>query len=297
MGLAEIETFLRVAEAGSLAKAARQLGLPTSTVSRRVARLEAELGEALLLRGARSLALTDAGNAIVTRCAGPLRDIDEAARAVRDHDDEPEGELRITAPSDLASTAPFVALIQGFRAAWPRVRVRLELGDRVVDLVAERVDVAFRAHLGRLPDSSTLVARRVADLEGGVYASPAWVAAHGEPRTPADLRQLPCLAHSRAGTSWTLTGPETVEVRVFPVIVANDLNFLRQAMEAGAGVGLFPSLFAGPGLVRLLPEWRTPAGGLSLLWPKGSYAPRVRRFVEHASRALAHCPEHPRRTG
>lgn len=106
------------------------------------------------------------------------------------------------------------------------------------------------------------------------------------------LPDLPCLAHSRAGTRWTLHGPETVEVRVSPVVVSNDLAFLRQALEAGAGVGLFPILFAGPGLVRLLPAWRTPAGSLSLVWPKGSLAPRVRRFVEHVTASLGRCEGH-----
>jgi len=161
--------------------------VPTSTVSRRLSRLEEELGEQLVLRTARSLRLTEAGAAVHERCAQPLRDIEDVARAVRDHDAEPQGELRITAPTDLGSTEPFVRHLTGFRAAFPRVRLHVDLTDRVVDLVAERVDVAIRVHLAPLPDRSSLMARRLATIHAGLFASQAYVATHGLPEAAEDL--------------------------------------------------------------------------------------------------------------
>lgn len=299
MSLGDFETFLRVAELGSLTAAARHLGVPTSTVSRRVARLEAELGETLVVRTPRALRLTEAGAAVFERCAVPLREIDEVARAVRDRDAEPQGELRVTAPPDVGSTEVFVRMIQGYREAWPRVSVRVELTERVVDLVAERVDVALRAHVGPLPDRASLIARPVARMAGGVYASEAFVARHGRPEHPGELRGLPVVAHTRVGTrSWRLVrGEEEVEVPVHPVVVANDMAFVRQALLLDGGVGILPTLSPGPGLVRLVPEWATQAGTLSLVWAGGrALAPRVRRFVEHVTRVVGEtaCAGHGR---
>lgn len=295
MSLDAVETFVRVAETGSLSAAARVLGVPTSTVSRRISRLEAELGEVLVHRTARALRLTDAGAAVYQRCAGPLREIEEVARAVRDHDAEPQGELRLTAPPDLGSSEFFVRMVESYRAACPRVRVQVELTERMVDLVAERFDVALRAHTSPLPDRSSLVARRLATTAGGVFASAAWVAAHGRPSHPSQLSSLPCVAHERVGARrWVLRrGEEEVVVPIDPVLRTNDLAFVRRALGLGAGAGVLPVLAAGPELVRLLPEWATPAGTLSLVWPAGrALAPRVRRFIDHARASVneADCP-------
>lgn len=188
----------------------------------------------------------------------------------------------------------FVEMIRSFQERWPKVRIRLELTDRVVDPVDERIDVAFRAHLGPLPDSQ-LVARRLLTIAGGVFASSAWVAAHPAIRHPSELRALSCVAHARTGgTTWVLQAPpEEVRVEVEPVLVANDLAFIRAAVLAGVGVAVLPMLFVGPGLVRLVPEWSTPAGTLSLVWVGGrAPSPRLRRFVEHVTGALGGCTTH-----
>lgn len=283
MSLIEIETFVRVAELGTLSGAARKLDVPTSTVSRRVSRLEEELGEALLVRTARSLQLTDAGRAVYERCSSPLREIEEVARAVRDHDAEPAGELRITAPSDMGVTQQFVALLESFRAAHPRVLLAVELTDRVVDLAAERVDLAFRIHGAPLPDRTSLVARRLATLTGGLYASEAYLEANGTPETLADLQAHRWVGNTRMGRTVHLLGPDgDVRIETTPVLLANDLNFVRTAVAAGVGIGVLPDLFTGPGLRRVLPELTTAGRTLSLVWIGGrALSPRVRRFVEH----------------
>lgn len=301
MGLIELETFIRVAETGSLTAAARLLGVPTSTVSRRVARLEEDLGQQLVLRTARSLRLTDAGVAVHERCAQPLRDIEEVERAVRDHDAEPHGDLRVTAPADLGSTEPFVRVITEFRAAWPHVRVLVDLTDRVVDLVAERVDVAVRAHVTPLADRSSLMTRRVGSLVSGLFASRAYLDARGLPATPAALRDHACVAtnRGRASRTWSLLprgGGPGVDVAIDPVILVNDMNFVRHAVEGGAGIGMLPDLYAGSTLVRVLPDWVFPAGHLSLVWPAGrALSPRVRKFIDFMPRLFTQpgCPEAP----
>lgn len=298
MGLSELETFMRVAETGSLTAAGRLLGVPTSTVSRRITRLETDLGEQLVFRTARSLRLTEAGAAVHERCAQPLRDIEDVARAIRDRDAEPRGDLRITAPSDLGSTGPFVRVITAFQAAWPQVRLHVDLTDRVVDLVAERVDVAMRAHVSPLPDRSSLMTRRIGTLVSGVFASRAYIDARGLPESPEDLADHACISTSRDRMNriWSLrprAGGAEVDVPIEPVIVVNDMNFVRHAVEAGAGIGMLPEFFSGSALVRVLPDWVFPTGALSLVWPAGrTLSPRVRKFIDFMPRlfAVEDCP-------
>lgn len=291
MRLDDLETFIRVASAGSLSAAARALGVPTSTVSRRIERLEGELGEALLVRAGRAVRLSDTGVAVFERCAQPLRDLDEVARAVRERDTEPQGELRVTAPMGFGNLPAFVEVILGFRAAWPRVRVRLELTERVVDLGTERFDVAVRAHLDPLPDRASLVTRRIAVVDGGVYASEAYLGAHGRPRTPEQLSAHAFVGHTRLvprGQSLVLErGEERCEVAVAPGILVNDMSFVREAIVAGVGLGVLPTVLAGEGLVRVVPQWSAPSGSISLVWPESrALAPRVRAFVEHVAAAF-----------
>ncbi|MES2638373.1 MAG: LysR family transcriptional regulator [Myxococcota bacterium] len=301
MGLSELETFIRVAETGSLTAAGRLLGVPTSTVSRRITRLEEDLGQQLVLRTARSLRLTDAGAAVHERCAQPLRDIEEVERALRDHDAEPRGDLRITAPADLGSTEPFVRLLTEFRVAWPHVHLLVDLTDRVVDLVAERVDVAVRAHLTPLADRSSLMTRRVGSLVSSLFASRAYVDARGLPATPADLVHHACIStnRGRGARTWPLRprgGGAEIDLAIDPVIVVNDMNFVRHAIEAGAGIGMLPDFYSGAALVRVLPDWVFPTGHLSLVWPAGrTLSPRVRKFIDFAPRLLTQegCPGAP----
>ncbi len=187
MGLEDIGTFVEVAERGSLSAAARELGVPKSTVSRRIARLERELGQELIRRSSRAFRLTEAGDALYRRSAPAIRDLAEATRAVSDAGSEPRGDLRVTAPIDLGTATRFVEFLIAFHDARPQVRLSIDLTDRYVDLAAEGYDLAFRVHSHALEDRATLKMRRIGPFTVGLYASPRYLDRAGRPAHPSEL--------------------------------------------------------------------------------------------------------------
>jgi len=290
LNLIDLSTFCRVAAAGSLTRAAADLGVPKSTVSRRVARLEDELGLALLTRTGRSVALTDVGRRLYKRTEPSLREIRDVERELVDAFDEPAGTLRVTAPNDIGGTPWFVHMLTSYRARFPEVVIEVELSNRMVDLVAEGVDVGLRA--GSAGSSSTLVSRALLRIEGGLYASPSYLERRGVPREPTDLSHHACVTHSAISRNgrWTLLHEDghQCEPVIGVVLSANDFNIVNQGIQDGAGIGFVPRFAAQPlldsgELVRVLPQWRTPGGSLYLIWPASRHlAPRVRAFVDHA---------------
>lgn len=276
--IAFVPIFIEVVRQGSFTKAARALGLPKSTVSRRVAKLEAELGTPLLARTTRKLRLTEAGAAFHARVTPALEAVDEAARALLERR-EPRGHLRISVAPDAHQ---FGAIVSRFANAYPHVTVEVSATGRVVDLVGEGFDLAIRA--GRLADSS-LIARRLADVEFQLFASSAYLEAHGAPRTVAELSTHRCvLFKPRGGVSrWTLRGPsgvETVEVR--GRVSSDDLGFIVHAIHAGEGIGLVPAslILLGRGEAhRVLDGWGTPSGAVHIVYPATPHLPaKVRAF-------------------
>lgn len=185
-----MSALLEVIKAGSFSAAARRLGVPPTSLARRVADLEAHLGARLLARTTRSLSLTDAGSAYVAAARRIVEDVEEAERIVAGEYAAPRGELVITAPT-MFGRLHVLPLVAEFLAAYPQIDARLLLTDALVHLVDERVDLAVR--LGQLADSS-LVARRVGVMRTVVCASPSWLAAHGTPRKPQDVATLPTIA-------------------------------------------------------------------------------------------------------
>jgi len=185
----DMTIFARVVERASLSAAGRELRLSPAVVSSRITKLEARLGVRLLNRTTRTVNPTEEGALYYEHCLRILAEIDEVERKLAEKKESPSGVLRISAPSVMARRwiAP---LIPEFRAQFPEVEIRLQLTDRVADLVEEQVDVAIRR--GYLQDSS-LIARRVAPDFRVACASPAYLAAHGTPQTPADLKQHACL--------------------------------------------------------------------------------------------------------
>src|SRR5262245_23005638 len=179
--LDDLSMFVRVMEAKSFSAAARELRLPTSTLSRAVARLEDRIGAQLLVRTTRSLAPTAEGAALFEGAHGPLHALRDLARMAPFGRDAPQGVLRLTAPNDIGEG--FVAdVVARFTARYPAVRVEVELTARTVDLAAEGFDVALRA--GYLRDSS-LVARKLGEMPGFLFASPPYVGRRGFPEVPA----------------------------------------------------------------------------------------------------------------
>lgn len=224
--------FLAVVDSGSLSAAGRRLGMPLATVSRKLAELEAHLGARLLNRSTRRIELTDPGRAYEQACRRILDDVEGAERAVAGEYDAPRGELAITAPIVFGRlhVLPIVTAFLGFNA---EIDVRLALGDRIAHLLDEHVDVAAR--IGALPDSR-LNAIPVGTLRAIVCASPAYLKAHGTPRTPADLAQHRCVTFdSPFPTPWLFDGAADF-TPVRPRLIVNTAESAVDAAVAGLGV-------------------------------------------------------------
>jgi DNA-binding transcriptional LysR family regulator len=286
--------FVKVVEYGSFIGAARALRLPKTTVSRKVQDLETRLGAQLLHRTTRKLGLTEAGNVYFEHSQRIARELDHAEHAVNELQGGPRGWLRITTPYSLGVT--WIAPLLGeYRAAHPEVRVDMVLSNESLDLIDKEIDVALR--IGNLPDSN-LVARRLAVFRTQIYASPAYLARHGEPLRPEDLQQHRALVIEkyrntgngfRTGSSsaWTLgDGERTSDYPIDPVMVANDPAALQPALLAGDGLMLAADLMVKPhaelGLVqRVLAGWTGPAPEFNAVFPRGhGKSPKVRSFVD-----------------
>lgn len=287
-------TFVRVVQAGGFTAGAAALGIPKSSASRRVRQLEDELGVQLLHRTTRSLRLTDAGRDYFERVASALAGVDEARAAVTELQDVPKGLVRVAAPSDWASWM-LAPAISRFIERWPDVRIDLSLTDRQVDLVRDGFDLALTT--GPQPDSS-LIVRTIGTQPRRLFASAAYLRAHGTPQTVDDAREhrfvlqrpgptnrLP-LAQAGKVTWLTVTGP----------VATDDRAFSFEAVRAGMGIGV---LAAGGctehlGLIPVLPEYTLPGFSVQLVYPASRHLPRrVALFkdalIEHLS---AGCAEH-----
>lgn len=279
--------FVKVVEHGSFISAARALRLPKTTVSRKVQDLETRLGAQLLHRTTRKLGLTEAGNVYFEHCQRIARELDEAESAVSQLQEGPRGWLRVTAPYSIGIN--WIAPLLGeFHSRHPEVRVEMILTNEALDLIDKEIDVALR--VGNLPDSN-LVARKLASFRSQVYASPNYIARHGEPLTPEDLqhhRALTFTKFRRNGTYvWPLSdGERSVEYRVDPILVANDPGFLTGALVCGEGLMLSSDInikgFVEKGLVRhVLAGWTGPEYDCSAVFPKGRVqSPKVRAFID-----------------
>jgi DNA-binding transcriptional LysR family regulator len=290
--LNDVAIFVRVVDLGAFAKAAREIGVPTSTVSRAVARLEESVGAPLLQRSSRSLQTTSEGRVFYAQVAPAVTAVRDAARSVEATDRAPRGRLRVTAPNDIGATF-LPALVVAFSQRYPLVEVELVLTQRVVSLVEEGFDVAVRA--GRLPDS-TLVARRLGEMHAGLYAAPSYLAAHGKPATVPDLADHACVLFRpvRGEATWKLRGPEgEVAQRVSGRIGADDFLFVRAAAIAGAGIALLPLILgelavADGALARVLPEHAMVGAPLQLVHaPARVVAAKIAAFRDFAVEAFA----------
>jgi DNA-binding transcriptional LysR family regulator len=279
--------FLKVVEAGSFIAAARALRLPKTTVSRKVQNLELRLGAQLLHRTTRKLGLTEAGYVYYENCQRIARELEEAESAVAQLQGGPRGWLRITAPYSLGIER-IAPLLREFRSRHPELKVEMLLSNESLDLIDRELDVALR--IGDLPDSG-LIARPLARLRTGVFASPAYIERHGEPRHPDELighHALGMQKMSRNGQYyWPLgDGTTMAEYRIDPILVANDPAGLRSALLAGEGLMLASDImvksYAEGGCVRrVLPEWSGPEVPLSAVFPRGRViSPKVRAFVD-----------------
>jgi DNA-binding transcriptional LysR family regulator len=276
--LNRVAVFLRVVELQSFTAAAEALGLPKSSVSRGVARLEESLGVQLLQRTTRAVQLTDAGRLYFEEASRALGALEQAQATLSQLDSRPQGAVRITAPADLGALV-LAPLAARFARRTPGITLEFILTGRLVNLVEEGVDLAVRA--GPLRDSS-LISRRVNGLEAWIFASPAYLDARGTPASLQDLAGHDCVLFRprRGQAEWALVGPggET-RVTVKGPVSADDFTFNREAVLAGAGIGLLPALhceqdLARGRLVRLLGAYSGPSSPLHVVWPPSRHVPK-----------------------
>lgn len=282
MELDGIEIFVKVVQAGSFSRAARLLGMPNTTVSAKVARLEKRLGITLIQRTTRKLHITPAGRAYYERCAPALEAIGNAEAEMTLAAPEPAGVLRITAPGDVAH-ALLPSIVSRFLARYPRTRVEIVVANRVIDLVAEGIHLAIRA--APLADS-TLVARKFIPFCGGLWASSAYLTRKGMPRSPQELAAHDGLLFSRfSGQPLRLTDGRARAALEFQARLAvDDLETLRAFAMQGKGIAtLIDYLAREARLVQVLPEWSWTSGALSFVYPSQRFVPaNVRAFIDTA---------------
>lgn len=282
MNLNELETFVVVAELGTFSAAAEQLDVPISTVSRRVARLEESLGMALLNRGTRSITLSDDGRALAERVGPMLREIAEIERGLGDATRSPRGRLRITAPIDVGSTQFVAGLVAEFAARYPDVSVELSVTNRMVDMLEEGFDVAFRSHVGALRGGDDLVMRRLGALTMHLYANPSYLTKRGLQPDNIECDDVEFVSHANDVRRWPSTS-----------VVVDDYNPVASILAAGHGVGGLPDFVAAPHvqagtLVQLEVPFDVPPASMSLVWLRSRHlAPRLRAFIELAAERAA----------
>lgn len=288
--LTAMQTFIRVAEAGSFSAAARQNGMKQSAVSQQIAALEEALGVVLLHRTTRTMALTEPGHHYLQQVRQLLGAMDELEQQLRPESQPLHGRVHIQLPSGIGQR--LMPHLIAFQQVHPALRLNIALEDRLSDLIVEGVDVAVR--VSESPPA-TLAARSLATIETVLVASPEWIARNGPPQTPDDLMRYPHIRFSGIATDAPLqlvSATAKVSVPVESVFRSNNSDALMQALEAGLGIGGLQMLpgadaLASGRLVRVLPDWRMPDRYLYALFPDARFIPyKVRKLVGRLSEVL-----------
>jgi LysR family transcriptional regulator, regulator for bpeEF and oprC len=285
--LNDLRIFEKVASLRNFSAAGRALGLPKSSVSRSVARLETELGTRLLQRTTRDAVLTEAGVMLRARCVDILSSIGDAVDLVSGFASAPRGLLTVSAGIGFGVHVLGLVLPQ-FLERYPGIDVSLQLGSRSMDLVAEGIDVAI--HMGRLADSQ-LIASRLGTMERCLCVAPAYLERRGMPCTIEELRD-----HDRIETPgdngrpriWTFINQigETVRLEEKPRLSVNDTMTIHRLIVNAAGIGVLSGFICAPDLregrlVRLLPEWKMPGLEVSIVFPSSrALSQAVRVFID-----------------
>lgn len=286
--------FARVAELGSFSRAAERLGLPKSTVSRRLAALELQLGEKLLVRTTRRQTLTEFGLQLQEHARQVASEVEAVTALSERRQATPSGRLRVSMPSDFANLL-LADTLAAFIALYPMIQLTLDLSPRRVDLLGEGFDVVVR--MGNLPDDALLAARKLADFSIGLYAAPSYLAEHGEPMDPDDLRHheaIRMLQGNAEPASWTLIQGEQRWQGVPPGRAsANSPELLIRLACAGVGLVAVPDYFAAPevrrgALRRVLSSWCLPSHTAWAVFTERKLMPaKTRVFIDMLQIALA----------
>ena len=306
--------FVQVVDRGGFTAAGRMLGIPKSTLSHRIQRLEIELGVRLLNRTSRRFVMTDAGEEFHRHAVVMLRNAELAESTIRHRRTEPTGTVRCTAAVALMHFA-MRDVLADFLVRYPKVNVVAHATARYVDIVGENYDVAIRAHLEQLRDS-TLVQRPLAPTPWFLYGGTPYLEANEAPQTPEDLRNCPSLFMTRNGIApiWRLRHSDNSKneevIPLTPRLLCDDLMVLKQAAIAGLGIVALPGYICrddvrSGALRRVLPAWLAGDAMLTALIPyRRGLLPSVRAFVDHLAAELPKavlvspevhsCSNHPR---
>ena len=283
--LNSIRAFTKVVQHSSFAAAARDLRLSRSAVSKYVMELEEALGVQLLSRTTRSVTATENGQAYYERCLAILSDLEEADLAATRLQAEVRGLLRINAPMSFG-TLHLARAVADFMEKYPDLRIQLLLSDQQVDPVQEGFDVTLR--IADLPTSS-MIARRIAPARRAICASPSYLARHGTPKHPDDLRGHACLTygHLATGNQWKLTGPDGDHWIAIPwTLCTNNAEVLRDAAVQGRGIALLPTFIAGADfqqgrLATILTGYQVPEISIYAIYPETRHLSlKVRVFID-----------------
>jgi len=293
MNLNDLHFFVQAVENGSFAAAARRLGVPKSTVSKRVGDLEARLGARLIHRTSRSFSLTDLGRDFFEHARASVIEAENAENIVRTRLGEPSGTVRLTTsvPTAQFTLAP---LLNALNERYPKLLLSLHVTDRFVDIVQEGFDIAIRSHQQPLPDSA-LMQRRMAVHDFHVVAAPAYLERHGTPRQPEHLANHRAVVSNSTETIWRLRSADGTpkDVTVNPVMAADEPFVLLKAAAAGIGITVLPTSVYLPAIAegtlkRVLPDWTVGQITTTILIPhRRGQLPSVRAVVdfliEHAA--------------
>lgn len=291
--LNDLHLFVQAVDSGSFTAAARHLGIPKSTVSKRVAELEARLGVRLIQRTSRSFALTELGREFFQHAQASIIEAEMAEGIVRRHLAEPAGSVRLTAS---VPTAQFTLTehLPALAARYPKLRLSVHVTDRFVDIVQEGFDIALRSHRGPLPDSA-LVQRKLASHPFFILASPDYISTHGQPRLPEELAQHATIMTSLTENQWRLhsDGGDEALVTLHSVMAADEPYVLMEMAVSGLGIPCLPTsvcrkALADGRLVRVLPEWTAGSIETTILMPhRRGQLPAVRAVVDFLAERLA----------
>ena len=290
----DLEVFAKIVAHGNMSEAARHMNLSPAVISKRLQRLEEQLGTRLLNRSTRQLSLTEAGKGFYDRAVAILASLEEAEDYVVRRAASAKGVLKISAPTSFGRMhiAPHLAK---FMRANPDLSINLDLSDTFVDLISEGVDMAIR--IGSLSDSS-LVARKLAPVRRVLCAAPQYLDKRGMPKSLTDLDRHTCIAPHNQGT-WKLDGGHDGQILYRPIsaLQTNSSEVVRECVLAGMGIALRSTWDIGPELergelVQVLPQYSSSRGiGIYALYPSRSFLPmKVRLFIDYLAELFGPTP-------
>ncbi|MBY6062805.1 LysR family transcriptional regulator [Pseudidiomarina sediminum] len=287
--------FARVVAAGSISAGARELGMPKSTVSRRLTELEEEQGIRLVHRSTRGLKLTDVGQAFLIHCEALVSAAEAAQQVTQRVRETPRGTVHVASPYALSQSL-LTELLPPFMHDYPEVNIELTVTNRPVNLIDEGIDIALRVRSSI--DDSSLIARPLADSPLTIYAAPSLLQQRGVPKHPLDLMDMPQLSlHYTSGRyAYQLTADdgERLTVSFTPRLITDDMIVLREAAMQGLGLVALPNYLCAEALQtgqlqRVLPHWHLPVGIMHLVYPhRRGLLPAVRVLIDYL---VAHVPE------